>query len=618
MSLPIIPVETIRHVKMKKETDMASYTTEMLAIDQTKCDTKPNLEQLVQTAEESVKLSLLKLIGNTGIPPNLLYHCPQPTCCGFFSSYDLWHRHMSLRHCCLLSICPHCVNDKKIELPLVDFKEHFQLHCCHLYCCFHCGETFSNEQASRDHITLVHIDIKADASAIRMEKVPLYFNQPFNILLKSGSDKDRYTFLLELQDVVQNRCKYVDKLHYDSLKTQWIVSCTATWLENFPSFKSNERIRRKCFCQNCSFQTHDNEMFYAHLRESHRVNDSKFVCAKCDFHVACENWEPIIDHIKMHVLNIHICSVCSYYQHDRQKICEHLSREHRFRDVPIVTIIRSSVNTQISLAIVFAQQRKTFSTIKRCFCCNKSSDSRHAFATHLKKAHHLTLQYFCEICDESLKLKECDVHFTNCHPTTALRIRCQIATNTQISIDSIMPLKLIIEPNDNDPLGVIKIIKQEPCDIDTDSDIELLNDDDIVIEKDVKMCEIQQKSKDIRCVNVKNLQSQHTNVGRFETHMMPQPPLSVAVPIPHTHSQSQSQPQLQLQSQFIPQFVPPVSETITADATNTNTALFTPRIAIHSQNSNFVGDYNYRSVKLLINTTGKLLLFNLIAYVEDK
>ncbi|XP_054083866.1 uncharacterized protein LOC105217408 isoform X2 [Zeugodacus cucurbitae] len=616
VSLPIIPVESIRYVKMKPEfglnstndmsgteiTDISGNITDVPAANQIECDTKPNLEQLVKTAEESVKASLQKLVTSTGISPNLLYHCPEPTCGGFFSTYDLWHRHMSLRHCCVLSICPHCVNNKKTELPLVDFKEHFQQHCCHLYGCFHCGETFSNEQASRDHITLAHIDINPNTSAIHLEKVPLYFNQSFNILLKSEEKKERYTLLLELQEVVQNRYKYIDKLINDSLKTQWIVPYTATWLENFPSFKSNERFKRKCFCQNCPFQTYDNEIFYAHLRETHQVKNSKFACAKCHFNVSCESWEPIIDHIKMHVLNIHICSVCSYYHHNRQKIRQHLTQEHRFRDVPIVTIIRSSVNTQISLAVVFAEQRKTFSTIKRCFCCDKSSNSWQAYVSHLKKAHFLTLQYFCEICDESLKLTECDAHFTNCHSTASLRIRCQIATNTQISIDSIMPLKLAIEPKSSDPLGVVKVIKQEPCDMDTesDSDIELITEDDIVIANDVNMCESQQNPKDIRCVNFRNLQSQHTNIGNFDVlHVLPQPLVPGAVRIP------QMQQQLQLQSQFIPQYVPPASPIIAMNAKNASLAV--PRMAMHSQNLNFAGDCNYRCIKILANTTDNTL-----------
>ncbi|XP_050319329.1 uncharacterized protein LOC126752516 isoform X2 [Bactrocera neohumeralis] len=542
VSLPTIPAENIRHVKVKQEfgfnstndrsvltrTDKASNTTDAATENQTECDTKPNLEQLVRTAEESVKLSLLKLIKNTGISPDLLYHCPQLTCGGFFSSYDLWYRHMSLRHCCLLSICPHCTNDKNTELPLLDFKEHFELHCCHLNGCFHCGETFSNEQATRDHITLAHTNINTDSATIQTAKVALYFNQSFNILLKSEQEKDRYTLLLELQEVIQNRCKYAEKLYYESLKTQWIVPVTATWLENFPSFKTNDRIKRKCFCRNCPFQTYDNELFYTHLRKTHQVNDNKFVCAKCDFHVACKNWDPIIDHIKMHVLNIHICSVCSFYHHDRQAIRAHLSQEHRFRDVPIVTLIRSSLSTQISLAIVFAQQRKTFSTINSCFCCDKSNSSWNALATHLRKTHHLTLQYFCEICDESLKLTECDVHFSNCHPTAVLRIRCHIATNTQISMDSVMPFKLTIESNANDALGVA--IKEEPCDIDMDSDIELINDDDIVIANDMQMCETQKNPTVIRCVSVANLQSQHTNNGNFETLALPQRPLPGADP----------------------------------------------------------------------------------------
>ncbi|XP_049302688.1 uncharacterized protein LOC105233358 isoform X3 [Bactrocera dorsalis] len=637
VSLPTIPAENIRHVKVKQESEKASNTTEVAIENQTECDTKPNLEQLVRTAEESVKLSLLKLIKNTGISPDLLYHCPQPTCGGFFSSYDLWYRHMSLRHCCLLSICPHCTNDKKTELPLLDFKEHFQQHCCHLYGCFHCGETFSNEQATRDHITLAHTNINTDSTTIQTAKVALYFNQSFNILLKSGQEKDRYTLLLELQEVIQNRCKYVEKLYYESLKTQWIVPVTATWLENFPSFRTNDRIKRKCFCRNCPFQTYDNELFYTHLRQTHQVNDNKFVCAKCDFHVACKNWDPIIDHIKMHVLNIHICSVCSFYHHDRQAIRAHLSQEHRFRDVPIVTLIRSSLNTQISIAIVFAQQRKTFSTINSCFCCDKSNSSWNALATHLKKTHHLTLQYFCEICDESLKLTECDVHFSNCHPTAALRVRCLIATNTQISMDSVMPLKLTIESNTNDALGVA--IKQEPCDIDMDSDIELINDDDIVIANDMQMCETQKNPTVIRCVSVANLQRQHTTNGNFETLALPQSPLPVADPKPircvsvanlqsqHTNNgsfemltlpqpplpvpvsipQLQPQPmqQLQLQSQFIPQFVPQARHINPTKVTNAKTPLFTPPLAIHNKNPNFAGDYNYRPVEIVVNATAE-------------
>ncbi|XP_018784178.1 PREDICTED: uncharacterized protein LOC108965951 isoform X2 [Bactrocera latifrons] len=651
VSLPTIPAENIRHVKVKQEfgfnstsdrsvlkrEDKASGTTDVAIENQTERDTKPNLEQLERTAEESVKLSLLKLIKNTGISPDLLYHCPQPTCGGFFSSYDLWYRHMSLRHCCLLGICPHCTNDKKTELPLLDFKKHFQQHCCHLYGCFHCGETFSNEQATRDHITLAHTSINTDSTTIQTSKIALYFNQSFNILLKSGQEKNRYTLLLELQEIIQNRCNYAEKLYYESLKTQWIVPVTATWLENFPSFKINDRIKRKCFCKNCPFQSYDNELFYTHLRTTHQVNDNKFVCAKCDFHVACNNWDPIIDHIKMHVLNIHICSVCSFYHHDRQAIRAHLSQEHRFRDVPVVTLIRSSLNTQISLAIVFAEQRKTFSTINSCFCCDKNNSSWNALATHLKKTHHLTLQYFCEICDESLKLTECDVHFTNCHPTTALRIRCHIATNTQISMDSVMPLKLIIESNVNDALGVA--IKQEPCDIEMDNDIELINDDDIVIANDMQMCKTQKNQKVIRCVSVANLQSQHINNGNFETLALPQPPpksircVSVAniqcqhtnndsfemltlpqssLPVPVSIPQLQPQPmqQLQLQSHFIPQILAQARHINPTNVTNTNMPLFTPPLAIHSKNPNFAGDYNYRPAEIFVNGTGNPLSNN--------
>ncbi|XP_053960675.1 uncharacterized protein LOC128864930 isoform X2 [Anastrepha ludens] len=611
VSLPFVPFESIKAVNVKtgsglndkvmnaKETievNIAENFTETDGINEPQSETKPNLEQLVQTAEESIRHSLLKLTGSTGISPNLLYHCPHPTCGGFFSSYEMWFRHMRKRHCCIISVCPHCPNEKKKELPLTDFKEHFELHCCHLYGCYHCGETFPMQRVANDHIALAHADINPASVLIQIEKVPLYFNQPFTVLMKSSEQqKDRYCFLLELQEIVQNRCKYVEQLYYDSIKTQWTVPFTNSWLENFPSYKNSENIKRKCFYQNCTFSTFDNEIFYAHLKGSHRIGDRKFMCAKCDFRITSENWDPIIDHIKIHVLDIHVCCVCSYYHHDRRKILEHLNQEHLFRDVPIVTIIRSTECVKISISIVFAQLRKTFSTIKSCFFCPEGSDSSwKVYATHLKKVHLITLQYFCEICEESLKLTECDEHFNKNHPTAVLRIRCRFATNNQLSVDTIKPLKLQIAPCFDEPFLGQKlnidtcktIVKQEACDNESDSDIEIVNDEDIVIANDTKMSEAQQKPKVIRCVNLKNLQNQVPNVNCFQAQV-----LSQHQPMPTIQEQAISYP--------IPELISPTTSNALC-STAQNTALFSPRIALLSQNSNFTGSCNYKPVKILI------------------
>ncbi|XP_036347048.1 uncharacterized protein LOC118756391 [Rhagoletis pomonella] len=359
-------------------------------------------------------------------------------------------------------------------------------------------------------------------------------------------------------------------------------------------------------CRGRPFQTFNNEAFYEHLRRSHRIEGSRFKCAKCDFRVDCQNWDPIIEHIKMHVLNIHICCVCSYYHHDRQKLFEHLKQEHLYRDVPIVTIIRSTECVQISIAIVFAQLRKTFSSTKSCFFCpENAANSWETYASHLKKDHFITLQYFCEICDESLQLTECDDHFSKHNPTTALRIRCQFATNNHLYIDTVKPLKLRIESCDgpnfdqNQPIGVYKsIVKQEPCDNESDSDVEFINDEDIVIANDAKLSEAQQSRKVIRCVNLKNLQNQppdDTNVS--QRPILPQPELIM-------HPQGFPQPPLPApETQICPQLLSPTSSNSTSTASNT--AVLSPRIAIQSYNPNFTGNCNVRPVKIFIrpNTT---------------
>ncbi|CAD6997239.1 unnamed protein product [Ceratitis capitata] len=96
VSLPIVPFEKIVQVKVKEEFTaidknfesqdtidapeslIADSTTE--ATNQTESEVKPNVEQLLQIAEENVRYSILKLIGGTGVTPNLLYHCPHTIC----------------------------------------------------------------------------------------------------------------------------------------------------------------------------------------------------------------------------------------------------------------------------------------------------------------------------------------------------------------------------------------------------------------------------------------------------------------------------------------------------------------------------------------------------------
>uniref|UniRef100_A0A1B0FA66 C2H2-type domain-containing protein n=1 Tax=Glossina morsitans morsitans TaxID=37546 RepID=A0A1B0FA66_GLOMM len=158
-----VPPHLLRDVSGYKSTDNAFKQRE-----ESQPDIKPDIMVL---SEETVKVRLRKLTESTGVPPENLFRCPESTCGGLFSLYELWLRHMKGRHCSLICSCPHCPDT-------------------------------SQENSDREMLELTDFE-------------------------------ERIMFLSELLKLLEKKLKELEEKHLNELRHRWLVPNTTDWLENF-------------------------------------------------------------------------------------------------------------------------------------------------------------------------------------------------------------------------------------------------------------------------------------------------------------------------------------------------------------------------------------------------
>ncbi|XP_059222798.1 uncharacterized protein LOC106088413 [Stomoxys calcitrans] len=471
-------------------------------------DIKPNPEELLKGQEDIVKTRLRKLTQCTGVAPDSLYHCPELTCGGFFSNYDLWLRHMRVKHLCMECNCPHC-KENTTTLPLAKYSSHFEEHLRHTYICFHCPATFRNQQEAMDHAASMHKDL----GHMRLEQIRFNISYSYFVIIQKELLVDRTEFMAAVLNVLNERIAEMELNDAKSFQTQWLVkSPYPAWLEEY-KIDSCRLPKKKCFCgNNCDFTTTDSELLHKHVRESHKIEGNSFTCNNCDFTIArCQHWDEVIEHIQLHSdSSFFICGACFALFSSRPKISQHTRDQHAARDVPLIKLAWVNSELIFGLAIVFANECLSFSTMRNCFCCEESGMKSDAFVLHLTRYHNFALNYYCEWCNyriESLQLVE--QHYRAKHRVNKLKIRCELASKREVGIVCLNNFQISLDQREEDIYSKITI--KEEC---ADDSVILLEDDDIVVENYAKKKqELEEHSEKprLKCIAVNNLMEPQTN-----------------------------------------------------------------------------------------------------------
>uniref|UniRef100_A0A1A9WW26 C2H2-type domain-containing protein n=1 Tax=Glossina brevipalpis TaxID=37001 RepID=A0A1A9WW26_9MUSC len=486
----------LRDVNGYKITDNALEHREAAQLD-----IKPNVMLL---NEETTKARLRKLTESTGVSPENLFRCPESTCGGFFSTYELWLRHMKVRHCRLICFCPHCSdtnqnNSNREMLELKDFEAHFEIHRGHVNICFHCLDTFKYEDQLRRHAEVVH-----QLSEMRLEQICYNIPYAYKVLIDPTLYTERVVFLTELLKLLEKKLKELEEKNLDKLKHQWPVPNTTDWLENFPSHLYCRELERNCLQEGCKYLCSNDDLLFDHLRSVHEIIGHYFSCKQCPFQIAnCDSWEPIFEHLKVHSLPVlYVCCVCSFYHCYRKGLMDHIRREHDTRDAPFVQITKKGESTFVELAIVFATGEICFSTMRNCFCCEERGMKVDVLVLHLKHYHKLRLNYYCQLCYLHLDgLQNYDDHFNEKHLNKKRKIYCTLAYHGNITVTSIQPFQICVV----NVAGNL-LIKCEPEDENEENSVIALDEDDIVVAKDMyerPCCEADKPV--IKCVSTGNL-----------------------------------------------------------------------------------------------------------------
>ena len=482
-------------------------------------DIKPDLQQLQQMNEETIKVRLCKLTNHTGIAPDTLYRCPIALCGGFFSVYDLWSKHMKLRHCALECECPHCPKKTTAEeattmLSLESFRLHFETHRRHTYVCFYCPFTCDNEQAAREHGLQEH----SSFGQMRFEKIRFNINYSYAIMLQNSLFPQREDFLNELLVILEKRLIDMEAIEKQKLKYQWPLDSNIEWLEDFPKVLANHNVNIRCLVRNCKYRSPNETILFEHLNTAHEVARTVFNCSTCNYRLEPFTIQDFYNHIKTHTTSSFICVACSLYTSSRSRLSAHIRDQHAARDVAVVHVFTVKQQLNHKIYIVFANNCLTFSTMKNCFCCNERNISGNAFSLHLKRYHKLVLNYYCEACTNFLfkSLQEVKGHFKEYHKEDKIKIRCELSAQMDLSVLALDEFHVQISNADCQQEYKTKSlqvnIKDEPYDYDSDDCVVLLEDDDIAIEKSLKDKANTQEKPQLKCKSIDNLMATNNNI----------------------------------------------------------------------------------------------------------
>ncbi|XP_023300727.2 uncharacterized protein LOC111682958 [Lucilia cuprina] len=454
-------------------------------------DIKPDFKQLQQMNEETVKVRLRKLTASTGVQPDKLYRCPHSSCGGFFTIFDLWLRHMKVRHQCLECQCPHCPTPKLLTVE--QFALHFEEHRRHTFICYYCPTTWSNKTLALEHAAKEHSNL----GHMRFEQIRFNLTYSYAIMIQNDLLTEHEHFIAEFLLILDNRLKVLELNEKGKLKHQWPVAENTLWVNDYLHKLHNRKVVRTCLMKGCSFRTFSEDNLFAHLRTSHVIAGTSFNCSKCNFSLSvCTNFDEVINHIKLHNEFICICAACSLSTLSRQKMSNHIRGQHSARDVPAIQLFKTNQQLFIKLFIVFADNHLTFSTMKNCFCCGEKNMEGDVFSLHLKRYHKFSLNYYCEKCpDFQFKsLKDVKSHFQQLHSSDAFKIRTELSSANDIRVNELNDFQVEISTEVQTSFALH--IKDEPIDVNNieaeDDDVILLEDNDVVIQDSLRDEQVQQ------------------------------------------------------------------------------------------------------------------------------
>ncbi|XP_073833927.1 uncharacterized protein [Musca autumnalis] len=451
-------VDNLRTINLNEDVQVIDINK---ASQNSQVDVKPNAEELLKLQEENLKIRLLKLTRNTGVAPDCLYHCSIETCGRFFSNYDLWIRHMRLRHMCLECLCPHCSNGKNSPMrSLSDFKYHFEEHRRHTFVCYNCPLTFAGHQGLEEHVQEQHNNL----GEMRFEKIAFNFNYSYHIAIQKNLVLERSEFIANCLSRLEDYIKVAELNESKKLKCNWSIDChqqtVLSWLHE---------------------------------------------CGVC---------------LPPHG-NLSICGVCCKTFYHSHELRTHTKANHANRDVHITNITCQKENKKFyhNLALVFADNHITFSTMRNCFCCEEQNMDPLLFSLHLKNYHKLVLNYYCECCDKPLEsIKHAAGHFQQNHQNDKIRIRCVLSSAYEVNIISIRDFKVHIANHHHREVADSIVVKEEKPDDgyeadNSHTDVMLLDEDDVIIEsyeKHLKNVENSKEKPRLKCIAMENLLIQTT------------------------------------------------------------------------------------------------------------
>ncbi|XP_065364059.1 uncharacterized protein LOC135957267 [Calliphora vicina] len=473
-------------------------------------DIKPDLEQLLEMNEETIRARLRKLTAHTGVAPDKLYRCPESTCGGFFSIFDLWLRHMKVRHHSLECQCPHCPALRSLSLE--QFSLHFEEHKRHTFICFHCPTTCPNETLAKQHFAEKHAEL---GGTMRYEQIRFNLCYSYSIMIQSDLCKERNNFIAEFLVTLDSRLKDLESSEIQKLKHQWPVPDNTVWIDDYLPQLYNRKVLRNCLMKDCAFRTLREDSLFHHLRTSHVTEGTKFICSRCKYTIKIHSsFDEIINHIKLHSEFICICAACSLSTSSRSKMCTHITGQHSARDVPVIELFKINQMLFIKIYIVFSDNHLTFSTMKNCFCCPEKNMNGDVFSLHLKRYHKFSFNYYCEKCPSFhfKSLKDVKSHFQQLHPSDKLKVRCELSSPNDLSVISLNEFQVQISIGDQLPLN----IKDEPIDVsntDNDDDVILLEDNDVVIQESLRDDKLQppKEMPKLKCASLSKLMQPTTS-----------------------------------------------------------------------------------------------------------
>ncbi|XP_055374854.1 uncharacterized protein LOC129607715 [Condylostylus longicornis] len=280
----------------------------------------------------------------------------------------------------------------------------------HPYFCYLCGICTTSLSKLENHFSIEHKILQ-----IKSEKLEQYF-----IGIPNEINYNRLTLLIHIVNVL-------DLKKHDIKNKNKSKSNSNKKLLQLPKFIPLEKGRYKCFEKNCPYGTQSESLFFeSHLKLIHR-SIKRFECIHCNFKidkVTCD-FNDIKNHLRMHSEILYTCTICFFYNHQRQIVQKHVRLMHKV-EMNITNVIRSQKHDieEYSFTTCLKENEKI---LKQHFCliCGIDTIKPKNFIKHLDKDHSIIIMYECQYCNNLYNVLDKIIEHSNKDHKKPLKIRCE-------------------------------------------------------------------------------------------------------------------------------------------------------------------------------------------------